>query len=303
MRYEYDNFHSIYENIAAIRHGTCFDFMECRVNFYQLPIDDRSITFSCCGDSADEKTAEEKMKIAAQVLSFLLAMNISTAEFRIWEDDSEMRLCHLLSKKARNNLQKIEERIKRFEAVRPLFYEIMHLSGVAYDNLLNNRDEDAFIYFFKIVEKIAKSHYLKYMQRHHTAGATKKNKKELRKFVERFANDILKVELTENMVNSKVDILYKNLKMDLYGNIYGKISLFIKQYKIKNVNMNMVSELVKSRNKIAHGDIIDSDRLVNCLGDCEYLANEMTAFYFFHMDYLDIHLKSYRYMKGRDIYL
>ena len=70
MRYEYDNFYPTYENIAAIRRGACFGFMRCRVSIHQLPIGDRCITFSCCGDLVNKKAAKEKMKSAEQVLSF-----------------------------------------------------------------------------------------------------------------------------------------------------------------------------------------------------------------------------------------
>ena len=37
LRYDYDNFQSFYENIVSIRHGACFEFMGCKVKFYQIP--------------------------------------------------------------------------------------------------------------------------------------------------------------------------------------------------------------------------------------------------------------------------
>lgn len=302
MRYDYDNFHSFYENIVSIRHGTCFEFMECQVKFYQMPFDDRCIIVSCCGDALSKDLAEEKMKNVLKVLSFLFAINISVTEFAIGKSDHVMEVNELLSQKSKKVLHTIERKIKRFNVNADFFDEIMNLLSIAYENLFNNRDEDAFVYFFKIIEKISKKHYLVYMQRHHTAKATRKNKSELRNFIKSYSVSFLKVKLTDDLIDRKVDMLYKSLKMEFYGSIFGKISLFIQRYKIE-MNIDIVSKLVKIRNKIAHGDTIDQDMLSNYLASCEYLANEIIAHHFFNTEYLKLHFKSYRYLKGDDVYL
>lgn len=302
LRYDYDNFQSFYENIVSIRHGACFEFMGCKVKFYQMPSDDRCIIVSCCGNMLSKGQAEEKMKNVLKILSFLFALNISTAEFAIWESDAVMEINELLSRKSKKILHNIERKIERFKVNAGFFDEIMHLLSIAYENLFNNRDEDAFVYFFKIIEKIAKKHYLIYMQRHHTVKATRKNKSELRNFLKSYSLNFLNVKLTQDLVDRKVDLLYKNLKMELYGSIFGKISLFIQRHKIE-IDINIVSELVKVRNKIAHGDTIEQDMLSGDLACCEYLANEMIAYHFFNIDYLKVHFKSYRHFQGEDIYL
>lgn len=111
----------------------------------------------------------------------------------------------------------------------------------------------------------------------------------------------LKVILTDDLINRKVDLLYKILKMEFYGSILGKISLFIQCHKI-DIDINNVSKLVKIRNKLAHGDTIVQNLLLEYLGWCEYLANEMIAYHFFKTNYQKLRLKSYRYFQGEDIY-
>ena len=103
LRYDYDNFQSFYENIVSIRHGACFEFMGCKVKFYQMPSDDRCIIVSCCGDMLSKGQAEEKMKNVLKILSFLFALNISTTEFAIWESDAVMEINELLSRKSKKN--------------------------------------------------------------------------------------------------------------------------------------------------------------------------------------------------------
>lgn len=302
MRYYFDNFHYYFENRVAIRHGTCFSFMGCKVKFYQLPFEDRCILVSCCGDTLTKNLAEEKMINALKILSFLFAINIASEGSVVWESNIVLEENQLLSKKAKNILQNVERKIERFNLNLDFFYEIINLLCIAYENLFNDRDEDAFIYFFKIIEKISKKHYLIYMQRHHTVKASKICKTELRNFLVKYSIDFLNVELTEDMINRKVDMIYKNLKIEFYGNVFSKISLFVKRHKIK-IDIDVISKLVKIRNKTAHGDSIEQNILSDYLIYCEYLANEMIAYHFFHKDYLKLHLKSYRYYKGEDIYL
>lgn len=302
MRIYYDDFQSSNGYIFSIKHGACFEFMGCQVKFYQIPLDDKCIIVSCCGNTLSKDLAIEKMKNVLKLLSFLLAWNISTVEFSFWESDVSMEVNELLSKRSKKILHNIERKIQRFNVTADLFNEIMNLLSIAYENLFNYREEDAFVYFFKIIEKISKKHYLVYMQRHHTVKDTRENKSKLRNFIKSYSVDCLKVKLTENLVDRKVDMLYKSLKIEFYGSIFGKISLFIQRHKIK-IDINIVSELVHIRNKIAHGDTIKQDMLSMDLFCCEYLANEMIANHFFNTDYLKLHFKSYRYFRGEDIYL
>ena len=130
------------------------------------------------------------------------------------------------------------------------------------------------MYFFKVIERIAKQYYVVYIQRHHTKAITSKNKNELKIMLKNYILNNLYVELTDDILNRKVDLFYKEIKMEFYGSIFNKISLFVTKEEI-NISVDTISKLVKLRNKIAHGDIVDELKLTNCLGQCEYLAMQM----------------------------
>lgn len=299
IQYHYENFDDIFKNIVAIRHRTTFKFMECVVEFYQF--EDRNIIFWFDGSELSKQEIQKKMINAIKVLSFLFGLNLYVENKCLRKIEKKIEVNNLLGKKWKNNLQYVEKKISRFKVTKQFFYEMLDLINVAYENLYNRREEDAFIYFFKVIEKIAKKHYLIYMERQHTSKKVKNNKQELRKILKNYTESLLQVELTENMMDRKVDYFYKNIKLEFYGNIFNKISLFIKKKNI-DININKVSDIVKARNKIAHGDYIEPKELDNLLYPCEYLANQMFSFYFFQKNYLDLKLRSYRYNKGKDIY-
>lgn len=299
MRYDYDNFDDVFENIAAVRHGTCFQFMGCIVRFYQIK--DRCIIFWIDGTGLSKEQAYTELSNAAKVLSFMFALNFNSEYNEFLERNFKLEPNELLAKNSIKNLKYVEKKINRFNINKQFFYDMLNLLSIAYNNFYSGRDEDAFIYFFKVIERIAKKHYLVYMERHHTAGSTRKNKHELRKLLKDYTENLLQVELTEDMMDRKVDLIYKSIKAEFYGSVFNKISLFIKKNKIQ-IDIKKVSSLVKVRNKIAHGDIIEQEALSLSLANCEYLANEVFAFHFFKRDYLELKLSSYRYCKGNDLY-
>ncbi len=299
MRYDYDNFDDVFVNIAAVRHGASFKFMGCVIQFYQF--DDRSIIFWMDGNGLSKEEASKKMRNVAKILSFMFALNFYSEDNMILERELKLEPNKLLANKSVENLKYVEEKINRFNINNQFFYDILDLLNIAYDNLYRGRDEDAFLYFFKVIERIAKKHYLVYMERHHTTGSTRNNKRELRKLLKNYTEKLLQVRLTEDMMDRKVDMIYKSIKFEFYGSVFNKISLFIKKNKIR-IDIKDVSNLVKARNKIAHGGTIEPDDLSMFLIDCEYLANEMFAYQFFGKDYLDLKISSYRYFKGDDMY-
>ena len=89
--------------------------------------------------------------------------------------------------------------------------------------------------------------------------------------------------------------------MEFYGSIFNKISLFVTKEGV-NFSVDTISRLVKIRNKIAHGDTVDEQKLTNCLGECEYLAMQMFSKQFFRRRYEDLHITSYRHFNKIDPY-
>lgn len=299
MRYDYDNYDEIFEVTPALRHGACFSIFDCNVCFYQLQ--EPEIIFWINGSNFSKEEAKKTFSMVSKILTYMFALPINIETNNIYETKKEIYPNNLLAKNYLNNLTFIENKVKKFKDTQDFFCEMLGLLSVAFNNLYNNRDEDAFLYFFKVVERIAKYNYLIYVQRHHKKSATQDNKKQLKKIIKDYTLDYLKVELTEDMLDRKIDLLYRDLKLEFYGSVFSKISLFITTNNF-SFEKNEIAQLVKIRNKIAHGDIIDENLLNQCLGNCEYLSMQMFSLYFFKKKYEDIHIRSYRYFKGEDLY-
>ena len=300
MYYEFDNFDDLYECRPCVRHGTTFQIFDCIVKFYRL--NNEQITFWVNGENHTKEEAEEIFEKTSKLLSYILALPFYSRDNDFREVQWNLQTNNLLAVKKEKAIKKIEKAISKFDKTKVFFDETLDLLIVAFDNLYKCRKEDAFIYFFKVIERIAKQYYMTYIQRHHTKAVTSKNKLKLKEILKKYASSNLNVTLTEDILNRKVDLLYKEIKMEFYGSVFNKISLFITREKI-NVDEKQISKLVKLRNKIAHGDTVNDDALTKYLWYCEYLAMQMFSKRFFGESYEKLHIKSYRYSEKDDFYM
>lgn len=299
MCYDFDNFDSVYECIPSVRNGVAFCMCDCIIKFYLM--DDNQIKFWINGSNHTKEEAEVIFEKVSKLLSYIFSLPIYNKENRYFEVEWCLQANNMLSKKSMNTISLIEKSINKFSKTSTFFEEILDLLIVAIDNLFKYRKEDAFVYFFKVIERIAKQYYVVYTQRHHTKAVTSKNKCELRAMLQNYALYNLHVELTEDILNRKVDLFYKEIKMEFYGSMFNKISLFVTKEGV-NFSVDTISRLVKIRNKIAHGDTVDEQKLTNCLGECEYLAMQMFSKQFFRRRYEDLHITSYRHFNKIDPY-
>lgn len=299
MYYEFDNFDDMYECIPVVRNGAAFSVFDCIVKFYTM--NDKQVVFWVNGSNHTKIEAEEIFEKTTKVLSYLFSLPFCCEDNRRFEVDWCLEINSMLSKRSMNAIRVIEDKVNKFVKTETFFTENLDLLIVAIDNLFKYRKEDAFVYFFKVIERIAKQYYVVYMQRHHTKAVTSKNKNELKDMLRNYGLNSLGVELTEDILNRKVDLLYKEIKLEFYGSMFGKISLFVTKEDI-NISVNTISKLVKLRNKIAHGDSVDELKLTKYLGECEHLAMQMFSRQFFKKKYEDIHIKSYRYFNKIDPY-
>lgn len=299
MYYDFDNYDDVYECIPAVKHGVTFKVFDCVVRIYKL--NDPQIIFWVDGNVYSKEEARGIFDKVSKLLSYLFALPFCSKENRCVEVSWVINANNSLSKKTSNTLCLLEKKINKFKKAYDFYSENLDLINIALENLFKSRDEDAFLYFFKVIERIAKQYYIVYMQRHHTKATTRKNKQDLRVLLEAYALNNLKVKLTEDMLDRKVDLFYKSIKMEFYGSVFNKISLFVTNEQI-NINGDIISRIVKVRNKIAHGDTVDNSTLECCLGECEYLAMQMFSFYFFRRPYDELHITSYRYFDKIDPY-
>lgn len=298
FRYDYDDIDEPFINKIGIRHGACFNFLECTVKLYQLS--ERSILFQVEAGTIEE--AHKKTEYAVGVLNLLLAISINTDELAIVTGDMSLVNNSLLSKHTKTRLEYAQGKISRFgDSKKDLFVGCVKLMNIGMRNYYKFNNEDAFVYYFKVIERIAKANYVIYMDRHHNPSHTRPNKQQLKTFLTHYSTNVLKVKLTDDMMNRKVDILYKEIKEEFYGSVFSKISLFVQNNSI-SFSENTISKLVKIRNKLAHGDIVDSEVLQTYVVYCEHLAFEMISQFFFHRKYSDIKIPSYRFRLGEDLF-
>ena len=300
MYYDFDNYDSGYECIPAVKHGATFKVFNCVVRVYKM--NDPEIVFWVDGNVYSKDEAKDIFEKVSKLLSYLFALPFCGKDNRYSQVNWSISTNNLLSKKTLKTLSMLEKRINNFNKVHSFYNETLNLLNVAIENLFKFREEDAFVYFFKVIERLSKQYYIVYMQRHHTKAMKRKNKQELRVLLQNYSMNNLKVKLTEDMLDRKVDLYYNSMKLEFYGSVFNKISLFVTNKNI-NININSVSSIVKIRNKIAHGDIVDKDTLNSCLGECEYLAMQMFSLYFFGKTYDELHIKAYRYLNKIDPYI
>ncbi len=135
--------------------------------------------------SYSEEAAEKKIIFVFKILTFVFALPLYDNESYLYNNNLTIATNSLTSKEFNKNMHFLESKIIKFDKNYDFFNEILDLLNIAYINLFNDRQEDALIYFFKIIERIAKEHYLIYMDRYHNKTYTKKNKLELKKLFKR----------------------------------------------------------------------------------------------------------------------
>ena len=245
-------------------------------------------------DGLEYGEAKKKITFVAKILTLIFAVPIWDKDLTIRTTNSIPGVNTLLSEGNQKKLSFVENRIQRFNTDMPFFEECINLLVVANHHLYMRNDEDALLYYFKIIEKIAKENYSRYMERYFTKARVKRDKQELRRILNRYTETNLDIGLTDNMLNTYVDYFYKEMKEKFYGNIYGKISLMIKNRNV-GISTDTVNNIVKYRNKLAHGDSVNESELVTNMAYAEVLAEEFIAKKFFYKEYQDIHIEAKRY--------
>lgn len=290
LRYSFDNIDNyIYTYRIRLKSKASFILCGCKVQF--INGETKHIIIESLESDEDLNKLylrQENTENCAKLLSYIFTVPIyDRRHYDVVNTNVDVN--NAISKKNLAKIQYIDKCVSKFNKTKDFFYEILDLYVIALENLLDCRNEDAFLYYFKIVEKISKNYYLSYMQRYNKKNNNKDNKKELKEFIQKYATDRLGVTITEDMLNTKVDLLYKNLKMEFYGSVFNKISLVITKEKIPT-DLEGLSKLVKTRNKLAHGDSIPFSEMD--LPGVIVLANEMISKRFFRKKFSDLNLKS-----------
>ncbi|WP_461868074.1 HEPN domain-containing protein [Faecalimonas sp.] len=299
MYYDYENFSEVFECIPKVRHGAVIELFDCRVKFYTLS--EHLIIFWVNGEKYSKEEAYEICKEVSKVLSYIFALPFYSKENQFYEVEGTIEKNTLFSKQSLKKVEYIENKVHKFKKTKTVFYQSLDLLVIAFDNLFKERDEDAFMFFFKVVERIAKEDYKITQRKLYNKSTKKRNKNKIKDFLRKYGLEDLQVQLTDDMLNNKTDLIYNKILEEFYGSTYNKIALFITKHNI-DINVGDINKLVHLRNKIAHGDIIDEKEIENYVGKCEYLAIQLFSKFFFRKEYEKLHVTSYRWFLQQDPY-
>lgn len=272
-----------------IKSNSSFKILNCNILFSKNK-EESVFTFCIDANSYSQNEAIEMLGKVSNILTYLLHIPIDSKKYGPNLDNYSITPNNSIATKYINSIKTIETTIHKLNKKKSLFFEILNLLYIGIHNLYKlQNEEDAFIYFFKIIEQISKNYYYTYDSRHLTKTVTKTNKNELKKLINRYCLDFFNTKLSDNILNTKTDLYYKYLKLETYGSIFGKISLFITKNKLI-FDINQISTIIRIRNKIAHGDTINRTILENHLNVCEKLCFEMISVFFFKKPYKSMNI-------------
>ncbi|MBB6622249.1 hypothetical protein H7E67_02290 [Clostridium gasigenes] len=293
-KYDFDNFEEPYRFKINIKNGSKFKFLNNYYEYYFYPREKEQLLCCYSFSEMDKEGAERQIQFSNNVLQFIFIAPICDKNVYIQELDKnkDITVDYVnISTKKIDILRYISDKILKFKVERELFEEVIGLHGVALSCLINNNYEDSVLYHFKIIEKLSKKNYIKFHEKNYTKKVKQTNKNKIRSFIEEYFTKNLKVRMTENMLSTATDEIYKKLRKEAYSSIFLKIS-FLCNCKNLLIDSDKVNELVKTRNKLAHGDSVEEYVVHNSLRTAILLSQESISLYFFHKKYKDIHIST-----------
>lgn len=294
-RYNFDNYDDPYIFKPILKSDARF---KCLNVYYRYHLHNENLNTEqifdiwYCSDSEDNDMVKKEIDLANNVIQFLFTIPITIEYMNKKEIPNKIEgVFRSISVKKIRTLTFISNKITRFNKEKPFFEEIMKLYDIAFKNQINDRYEDAILYYFKVIEKIAKRHYIKFHERNYTKQVKRRNKNDLNIFLKKFLKENLNVSMTSKMLNTVVDEVYLKIRNESYNSIFLKISFFCNCKKVKSDN-ELIHALVKTRNKLAHGDRVTDNYILASLGTAQHLANEFISLFFFNVKYSKIQIKT-----------
>ena len=224
-----------FEIKLKLRNGTKFKFLD---NYYEYYFNnsDKEQILTCHCILNDYKEAVESIKYSNQVLEYIFSALLIDNDQSIYEEYNKNNIAFKkinISTSNADKLKFVSESISRFNVEKKLFNDVIKLHHIAIKNLTTLRNEDALLYYFKIIEKIAKKNYIKYYERNYTKQVKKNNKKILNKFIKEYFEKNFKVTVTDNMLNTMGNEIYRVFKEKAYSSIFLKIVFFCNLKRIR----------------------------------------------------------------------
>lgn len=290
----WDEAYEDWEFGISMQSNVKFELLDCYFEFYRgnNGHEEESLIINYFDKCNDRKNAYKKIELSLKILTYLFLIPLYDEGALDVEEVDHIPLT--IDKKSNIKVSKIEslsQKIKKLKKTKALFEDSMHIinAGIRF-HYMSYFEEDAFLNFFKVIEKIVK--YDNAMKRNQIEKqlSSASNKNELQMFLDKYLCNKLEVKFTNNKLVDLTDKLAAMLLRDCTQDVYSQIAFFCKHNNI-SINPNLLSSCIKVRNGIAHGDVIDMDKYRQEYSYIFQLALNIVSKSFFSEQYKNIAIK------------
>ena len=157
MYYDYDKYYDAYQDVPQAPNGTVFEILGCRVLL--KCVDEPEIMFWVDGGKYSKEQAAEIFKRVSKILTYIFALPLYCKDFTIYEDEDILEINDLLPEAFAQKIQYIEKAVLSLGKKEECFNKAITQLAIAFDNLFKEYHEEAFFFFYKVVELISKEYY------------------------------------------------------------------------------------------------------------------------------------------------
>lgn len=242
---------------VKLKHNAGFWLTDCYLcmskNSEDEFIESDSFVISYFAKDDDKKFAEQKIIKAMNLLVYLTRIPYELENISKIECDTLPNSNVVISKRKTEMIDKVNETYSRIKTKKSLLAESLQLfsSALKYDYQFNYND-DAFFSYFRIIEKISKDDF------EINKISIDKGKDKIQIVIQELMRENYNVTLSNNNLENVTGEISKSLYEKVFNNIYSKISMCLNKRCIV-FDPERLGEVVKLRNKLAHGDLIDME--------------------------------------------
>lgn len=273
----------------SLQSGITFKLQDCYCSFHRI-VDAgevwEKLTISYYSTEKNEKEAKEKIKNCSDLLAFILALPLDYKYYSFDEMDyvPDKTLSNLNKKIMK--LQQVDVDIKRFKKSKKMFFDILSLHQKATQySYMYEFEEEAYLYFFKIIENIAKDYFEK-----ESRNKLKPNSKKVRGIISSIIGKDFNIIYSDNKADEIAGLLSNYLISIASEDIYSKISFLCNHNKIR-IDYNMLGKAISLRNKIAHDSYVNINYESKEYGFIMNLSREVIAKKYFGRKYESLWIK------------
>ena len=196
MYYDYDNYYDAYENYPRVPDGSVLKMAQCLVKFNCL--EEPQISFWVDGEKYKRHEAKSICDKAAKILTYIFAVPIFYSNNYFGESDDVLEIVEVVPEELSQKVAFIENSINTLDNKMDCFEKTLRHLSIAYYNLFKKRDEDAFFFFYKIIECISKEYYDLKKDTFDPEHTINSNLNDINKFLDDYLKRHFKVSLTKN---------------------------------------------------------------------------------------------------------